>query len=115
MRGLRVAICLLCLSSQGCLAVYSTGSVLRPEEKRLVYKFESEQAWLVFNKALRAKANDEGPHITFFIPLLFLSLHQEKYSENAFFNDNAMLCDKDSNRIITGQEAAAFSLIPREE
>ena len=100
-----LALC-LCL---GCLGVKHSTRVIRENEKPRPVRFESQQAKNLFDAGVnQMKANKESKNLQVSFSWFFWKSQDEKLSDNAVFNDEAMLCDTNGDGVIAVQEAYAY-------
>jgi hypothetical protein len=112
--------CLICVmvglalvaTSGGCLITHSKESVIRQTETRQHVEFESPLARRAFlQRALdnEARLRNKSSH-SFAVPFLIGLSYTSELSENAYYNDQLMTCDANSDGLISDAEADAFVL-----
>jgi len=94
-----------CAIANGCLVISGGVDFIRTEEQRNRVKFENVQAWRTFYDSVGKVEAKEEESSGFFIPFILLRTHQNDYSFNAVFNDQAAIADIDGNGEITEMEA----------
>ena len=99
---------MLFLSSTGCLSFYSKVETAREGEPRRPVSFESAKAAMDFQNGLKKGTRSRGNMHVGVLPFLNLYSKEVKVSENAYFNDQAAVCDVNQDGYITEQEAAIF-------
>ena len=104
-----LAVALLVFGS-GCLIMHQSTRVIRENEPLRPMRFESEQARSVFEASVNElKAHKKGPEAQVFaIPFLCFFSRTTMLSDNALYNDQAVLCDANGDSLITEQEANAY-------
>jgi hypothetical protein len=75
----------------------------------------SESSWINDYQSKVDMNKDRGVKLGFFIPFLFMHMHNVEYSQNALFNDHVKRCDSNGDKIITCDEAKAYSEIAKVE
>lgn len=101
----------LLTTSGGCLITHSKRSVVRQEEARQRVEFESpfaQQAFLQRALDEEARHRNKSEH-SFAVPFLIGLSYTSELSENAYYNDQLVTCDANSDGLISNAEAAAFA------
>lgn len=110
LRCLSVCAVLLSISS-GCLFVRHSTHVVRESEKPQAVQFESPQAQNMFDSGVaQAKQHKESSNPKVLaVPLVCWYSRADVLSDNAVYNDQILVCDTNGDRVITNQEAYAYS------
>ena len=112
----RCSICVLVglalvATSGGCLISHSKHRVVRQDEIRQHVTYESQYAQQTFLQRATDDAARErnGSEHSFAVPFLIGLSYTSELSENAYYNDQLMTCDANSDGVISNAEASAFA------
>ncbi len=111
MQTLRCLIIALTVCCSGCLLNHSQKRVIREHAERTPVQFESLNAAESFNKIANSEdlRKSLGSSASFGVPFLIGLSRESVPSQNAFYNDQVIRCDINSDGLISDQEAYSFS------
>lgn len=102
---------LLCFLQCGCLLNHSNHVVLRQDEPLRGMTFQSENARIVFEKAVKQSLDDDSDqsHASFGVPFIVGMERSETVADNAMRNDVGVLFDVNQDGHISDYEASLRS------
>ena len=111
MRTLGCLIIALAVCCNGCLLNHTQKRVIRENEARFPVQFESQNAAESFHTIANSEdiRKSLGSSASFGVPFLIGLSRESVPSQNAFYNDQVIRCDINSDGFISDQEANSFS------